>query len=86
MSQSSGAVPVKLNDVISNNLIIFLENKLSLAKELNISLRTLNRWLDDGKVHLTKVLKYPKVKIESVMPIAIEAVSVQDYLAWVDAA
>lgn len=39
MSKSSGGVTIKLTDVSSNDSIIF-KNKSSLAKELNISLRT----------------------------------------------
>ena len=65
MSKSYGGVSIKLIDVNYNNLAIIFRNKSALAKELNVSLRTINRWLNDGKIHLTKSLKYPKVKIES---------------------
>ena len=65
MSKSAGGVAIKLIDVNSNNLLIKFKNKSLLAKELNISLRTINRWLNDGKIHLTKSLKYSKIKIES---------------------
>jgi group I intron endonuclease len=63
ISKSSGGIPIKLININSNNSTIIFKNKTLLAKELNISLRTVNRWLDDGKIHLTKSLKYPKVKI-----------------------
>lgn len=35
-----------------------------LTKELNISARTINRWALDDKVHKTKSLKYPLVKVK----------------------
>lgn len=43
MSKSSGGVNVKLIDINSNNSIIEFKTKSSLAKELNISIRTINR-------------------------------------------
>lgn len=61
MSISSGGVKVKLIDLSNNNSIIEFKNKSLLAKELNISLRTVTRWIEDGKVHLTHSIKYPKV-------------------------
>lgn len=61
MSLSSGGVKVKLIDLSSNNSIIEFKNKSLVAKELNISLRTVTRWIEDGKVHLTHSIKYPKV-------------------------
>jgi hypothetical protein len=64
MSKSSGGVTVKLIDVNSNNSIVEFKNKSLLATELNISLRTVNRWLEDGKIHYTHSTKYPKVIIK----------------------
>jgi group I intron endonuclease len=64
MSTSSGGVTVKLIDVNSKNSIVEFKNKSLLAKELNISLRTVNRWLEDGKIHYTRSIKYPKVIIK----------------------
>ena len=64
MSTSSGGVTVKLIDVSSNNSIVVFKNKSLLAKELNISLRTVNRWLEDGKINSTHSIKYPKVIIK----------------------
>ncbi len=61
MSKSSGGVSVKLIDISSNNLIIEFKNKSLVAKELNISLRTVSRWIEDGKCHSTHSIKYPKV-------------------------
>ena len=63
MSKSWGGIPVKLVDVKSNNSIITYPNKSLVAKELKISLRTVSRWIDDGKFHSTKSNKYPKVKL-----------------------
>ncbi len=63
MSKSSGGVNVKLIDINSNNSIIEFKNKSLLAKELNISLRTVTRWIEDGKVHSTHSIKYPKVRL-----------------------
>lgn len=56
-------VAVKLVDVSANNTIVEFQTKSLLAKELDISLRTVSRWIEDGKVHSTKSLKYPKVKL-----------------------
>lgn len=61
MSKSSGGVSVKLIDISSNNSIIEFKNKSLVAKELNISLRTVSRWIEDGKCHSTHSIKYPKV-------------------------
>lgn len=63
MSKSSGGVIVKLVDVNSNKTIEF-KNKSLVAKELQISLRTVTRWIVDGKIHKTHSLKYPKVKLK----------------------
>ena len=65
ISKGAGGIPVYLIDVNSNNDTIEFKTKLSLSKELKISIRTINRWLDDNIVHSTKSLKYPKVKIMS---------------------
>jgi hypothetical protein len=65
ISNGSGGITVYLIDVQSNNNIIEFKTKTSLSKELKISVRTINRWLDDGKLHSTRSLKYPKVKIMS---------------------
>lgn len=62
MSKSHGGVPVNLLDVYTNEIIVF-KNKSLVAKELNISLRTVGRWIIDGKTHSTLSLKYPKVKL-----------------------
>ena len=62
MSKSHGGVIVKLLDVQTKDIIVF-KNKSLIAKELNISLRTVSRWIDDGKIHRTHSLKYPKVKL-----------------------
>ena len=64
MSTSARGVTVKLIDVSSNNSIVVFKNKSLLAKELNISLRTVNRWLEDGKINSTHSIKYPKVIIK----------------------
>jgi hypothetical protein len=61
MSKSSGGVPVKLIDINNNNSIIKFQNKSLIAKELNISFRTVNRWIEDGKVHSTHSVQYPQV-------------------------
>jgi len=39
------------------------KNKSLVAKELNISLRTVGRWLGDNKIHCTHSIKYPKIKL-----------------------
>lgn len=62
-------------------VIKFKTNTL-LAKELKISLRTVNRWLDDNKIHSTLSLKYPRVKL--VMPTSVESVSAENYLQWLN--
>ena len=62
MSKSQGGVIVNLLDVNTNEIIVF-KNKTLVAKELNISLRTVSRWINDGKIHSTHSLKYPKVKL-----------------------
>ena len=56
MSKSSGGVSVKLIDISSNNSIIEFKNKSLVAKELNISLRTVSRWIKDGKEKIQKLL------------------------------
>ena len=63
MSESRGGVKVKLVDINSNNSIVIYPNKSLVAKELKISLRTVSRWMEDGKIHLTKSNKHPKVKL-----------------------
>ena len=65
MSKSSGGVGVTLISFINESECIKKEFKTKsiLAKELNISLRTVNRWIEDGKIHSTKSSKYPKVKL-----------------------
>lgn len=62
MSKSHGGVIVNLLDLNTNEIIVF-KNKSLVAKELNISVRTVSRWLGDGKIHSTHSLKYPKVKL-----------------------
>ena len=62
MSKSAGGVPVKLFDVKNNNVILF-NNKSLAAKELNISLRTVGRWIVDGLINHTHSSKYPKVRL-----------------------
>ena len=62
MSKSHGGVPVNLLDVNTNEIVIF-KNKSLVAKELKISLKTVGRWINDGKTHATLSLKYPKVKL-----------------------
>lgn len=62
MSKSHGGVTVNLLDVNTNEIIVF-KNKSLVAKELNISLRTVSRWINDGNTHTTLSLKYPKVKL-----------------------
>lgn len=54
---------VILLDLILNKEILF-DSVTSLAKELLISPRTINRWILDNKVHNTKSLKYPLIKIK----------------------
>lgn len=63
MSKSSGGVIVKLIDINSNNSIVEFKTKSLIAKELNISLRTVSRWIEDGQIHSTHSIKYPKVKL-----------------------
>lgn len=63
MSKSWGGVSVKLIDINFNNSIVIYPNKSLVAKELKISLRTVSRWIEDGKIHSTKSNKYPKVKL-----------------------
>ncbi len=65
MSKSQGGVAVKILDGITNKELAVFSTKSSLAKKLNISLRTVSRWLVDGKVHFTLSLKYPKIKFVS---------------------
>lgn len=65
MSKSQGGVAVKILNGITNEELAIFNTKSSLAKELNVSLRTVSRWLDDDKIHSTLSLKYPKVKIVS---------------------
>uniref|UniRef100_A0A896YS15 GIY-YIG endonuclease n=1 Tax=Coniophora puteana TaxID=80637 RepID=A0A896YS15_9AGAM len=63
MYKSHGGVGVKLVDINANNTIVEFKTKSLLAKELDISFRTVSRWIEDGKIHSTKSLKYPKVKL-----------------------
>jgi predicted site-specific integrase-resolvase len=42
---------------------IVYDTVASLRRELGISDRTINRWALDGKIHHTKSLKYPLIKI-----------------------
>ena len=57
-----GGVPIKIFDVNNKNVIIF-NNKSLVVKELNISLRTVGRWLVDGLIHHIHSSKYPKVRL-----------------------
>ena len=54
---------VILLDLNSNKEILF-NSVTSLSRELLISHRTINRWILDNKVHCTKLLKYPLIKIK----------------------
>lgn len=63
ISKGSGGIPVKLVDINNNSQVIEYKNNSLLAQELNISLRTVNRWIEDGEFHFTKSNKYPKVKL-----------------------
>lgn len=63
----SDGIAVYLIEVNSNNEKIDALRKIKvlLSKELKISIITINRWLDDNKVHSTRSLKYPKAKFKS---------------------
>jgi len=65
ISKGAGGITVYLVNVKFNNEIVEFKTKTLLSEELNISIRTINRWLDDNKVHSTKSLKYPQVKLMS---------------------
>jgi len=65
ISKGHGGLVVYLVDINSNSKIIEFKTKTLLSKELKISMRTINRWLDDNKIHSTHSLLYPKVKIMS---------------------
>ena len=54
---------VILYDVNTDKEIVF-DTVASLRRELGISDRTINRWALDGKIHHTKSLKYPLIKIK----------------------
>ena len=54
---------VILFDVKTEKEIVF-DTVASLRRELGISDRTINRWALDGKIHQTKSLKYPLIKIK----------------------
>jgi hypothetical protein len=54
---------VILTDV-NNKIDIIYNSVSSLSKELGISDRTVNRWALDGKIHKTKSLKFPLVRIK----------------------
>lgn len=69
ISKGHGGVAINLVNVNSNNSIVEFKTKTLLSKELNISLRTVNRWLDDNKIHSTRSLKYPRVKIMSCLQV-----------------
>lgn len=45
--------PVKLTDLIKNKSLKF-DSLAYLRKEINVSDRTINRWIIDGKAHKTK--------------------------------
>lgn len=63
ISKGSGGIPVKLIDINNNSQVIEFKNKSLLAKELNISLRTVSRRIKDGKFNSTKSMKFSKVKL-----------------------
>jgi group I intron endonuclease len=69
ISKGHGGLAVNLVNVNSNNAIVEFKTNTLLSKELNISLRTVNRWLDDNKIHSTRSLKYPRVKIMSCLQV-----------------
>jgi hypothetical protein len=48
---------------IKNNKEIQFNSVAELGRELLISNRTINRWILDKKLHNTKSLKYPLIKI-----------------------
>ena len=48
---------------IKNNKEIQFNYVAELGRELLISNRTINRWILDKKLHNTKSLKYPLIKI-----------------------
>jgi hypothetical protein len=52
--------------------------------KIKISLRTVSRWCDNGKVYSTKSFKYSKVQIRSVMPTSVESVPAERYLSWLE--
>jgi hypothetical protein len=83
--KGQGGIAIDLESFNSKNeveAVIKFKTKTLLAKELNISLRTVNRWLDDKKIHSTLSLKYPRIKL--VMPTSVESVTAENYLQWLN--
>lgn len=65
MSKYQGGTAVKILDSNTNEELAVFSIKSSLAKELNITLRTVSWLLGEDKVHSTLSLKNPKIKFVS---------------------